>query len=478
LTGRPATFPGGRRGLVLAAILAVTVAVAVRAADPPPRAYAGLPLGEALADLQARGLRIIYSEDLVRPDMRVLDEPRAEWLHDVLDELLAQHGLATRVGPGGSLLVVRAGPAPVRIRIVRPRPGEVTAGEVEVAAEVASQQEIAWVDFFVNGWPAARVRKAPFIASVLVPEAPGPCQFTAVVRTADGGRATDTVTTQRVVHEERVTVALRQVHVQVTRSRHGAPLTAQHFKLFDQGVEQEITSFGRGDAPLSALILIDASESMRGGSLQAALTASRAFLSRLAPGDEAAVMVFADRLMSMSPFGSPDVALLEGAERIPAAGGTALNDHLYAALRLLDERPGRRVVVLLSDGADVLSALTADDLLWKVRRSDASIYWLRLGADRASWSFTSAWRDVPANEREGAGLVTAVEESGGRVEDLRRPDELPASLAALLGELREQYVLGYYPRDLRHDGSWRPVRVEVPVAGVRLRYRNGWVDRP
>ena len=459
-------------------LAAAALAGAVLAADPSPRTYVGLTLAEALADLQARGLRVIYSEDLVRPEMRVVDEPRAVWMHDILAELLAQHGLEARVGPGGSLLVIRAGPAPVRVKLVQPFAGEVTAGEVDVLAEVEAADPVAWVDFFVNGWPAARVRERPFAARVVVPEEAGPCRFVAVARTTTGGRGSDTVITRRVVHEERLDVALRQVHVAVTRTRGGPRLEREHFRLLDRGVEQEIATFSRGDIPLSALLLVDASESMRGKSLDAAFAAARAFLSRLGPTDEAAVMVFADRLLSLTPFGAPEPGLLEGAERLRAAGGTALNDHLYAALRLLDGRPGRRVIVLLSDGADVLSTISAEDLLWKVRRSDATLYWLRLSGWREDWKFMSSWRDADANERETAGLVKAVEESGGHVEGLRRPEDLAPSLTELLNELREQYTLGYYPQDLRGDGSWRPVDVEVAAGGVRLRYRNGWVDRP
>jgi Ca-activated chloride channel family protein len=463
---------------VVALVALLLAPAALLAADAAARPYAGLSLAEALADLQGRGLKVIYSEELVRPEMRVVEEPRAAWLHDVLAELLAQHGLAARVGPGGSLLVVRAGPAPVEVRLLRPLPGDVTAGEIEVVAEVTSSEPIAWVDVFVNGWPAARLRSPPWVAIVTVPDEPGPCRFSVVARSTTGGRGSATVATQRVVLEERVDVSLRQVHVAVTRSRGSSPLRREDFRLYDGGELQQIASFSRGDVPLSALLLIDASESMRGETLQAAFSAARDFISRLAPDDEAAVMVFADRLLSLTPFGPPEPGLLEGVEHTPAAGGTALNDHVYAALRLLDGRPGRRVVVLLSDGADVVSALSTEDLMWKVRRTDATLYWLRLSGMGDGWSFMSAWRDAAGNQHETEGLVAAVEESGGRVESLERPGDLPASLTDLLNELREQYVLGYYPNDLRGDGSWRPVGVGVNVPGVRVRYRNGWVDRP
>ena len=475
-----------RRDAAARAALALALVLAVALAGPGGaqggRRYAGKPLTEALAYLQEQGLRIIYSSDLVHPEMRVVKEPTGTWLHDVLAQLLEPHGLAVRVGPGGNLLVVRTGPPPVSVRLTSPVAGEVTTGEVDVAADVATTERVAYVDFFVNGWPAARVKQAPWLARVTVPDEGGSCRFTAVARTTGGSRASDSVITRRVVHEDRVEVALRQVFVSVSPERNGLsgqlppPLGVGDFHLYEGGVAQPLATFGRGDVAISALLLIDASESMRGGELAAAFAAARQFLRRLSPEDEAAVMVFADRVLALTPFGPPEPGLLEGVEGTAAAGGTALNDHLYAALRLLDERPGRRIVVLLSDGADVTSTLSGDDLRWKVQRSDASIYWLRLDPGRGERSFGSAWRDATGNDRELVALERAVGDSGGRIEPLAPGVDLGGAFAAVVAELREQYVLGYYPRDLRRDGSWRSLEVRT-APGVRLRYRAGWVDR-
>ncbi|HEV8630969.1 MAG TPA: VWA domain-containing protein [Thermoanaerobaculia bacterium] len=463
-----------RRGAVVLLALALAVAAV---AQEPPRHFQGVPLIEALARLQAEGLRIIYSSDLVRPEMRVVAEPTAVWLHDVLAQLLAPHGLAARVGPGGSLLVVRAGPAPVTVRLTSPVSGEVTTGEIELIAEVTSAEQVAFVDFFVNGWPSARLRQPPWRTRVQVPDEGESCRFSVVARTAAGARGSDSVVTQRVVLKDRLEVALRQVYVTIAAARRAADLAASDFHIFEAGVLQPLASFGRGDVPISALVLIDASESMRGSELQAAFAAARAFLARLSPEDEAAVLLFADRVLALTPFGPPEPGLLEGVESTAAGGGTALDDHLYAALRLLDERPGRRVVVLLSDGADVTSALTADDLLWKVRRSDAAIYWLRLRSPHGESGFSSAWRNFDANRREEHGLEEVVAESGGRIEPLAAGVDLAGAFAAVVSELRAQYVLGYYPHDLKRDGSWRALEVRSEVPGLRLRYRQGWVDR-
>ena len=94
---------------LLAAIVvaALLLPASVHGQEPGPVRSEGRRLDEALADLQRRGLKIIYTSEVVRPHMRVFDEPRVMSLRRMLDELLADHGLIARDGPGGHLLVVK-----------------------------------------------------------------------------------------------------------------------------------------------------------------------------------------------------------------------------------------------------------------------------------------------------------------------------------------------------------------------------------
>jgi hypothetical protein len=62
------------------------------------------------------------------------------------------------------------------------------------------------------------------------------------------------------------------------------------------------------------------------------------------------------------------------------------------------------------------------------------------------------------------------------VHSIARPEDLVPAFAEILAELREQYVLGYYPSNLRHDGSWHRVRVEAAPLAARVRHRGGYVD--
>ena len=93
----------GCGGPVMNTLLAILL-VAAQAAP----SYAGKPLGDVLRDLQRRGLNVVFSSELVKPDMKVAAEPKATTPRRILDEVLAPHGLAVRGGPRESFVVVRA----------------------------------------------------------------------------------------------------------------------------------------------------------------------------------------------------------------------------------------------------------------------------------------------------------------------------------------------------------------------------------
>ena len=96
-----------RRMIVLVFFLVVGwVATGLLASASGPK-YAGRPLGDVLRELQATGLNIVFSSEIVRPIMKVLTEPKAGPPRKILDEILRPHGLQVRSGPGGALLVVR-----------------------------------------------------------------------------------------------------------------------------------------------------------------------------------------------------------------------------------------------------------------------------------------------------------------------------------------------------------------------------------
>lgn len=462
--------------LVLHSVAGTAATAAAAESGTAGPSYVGWKLADALRDLQARGVSVIFSSDLVADSMIVRRAPDGESLHEILVSLLGPHGLEPEIGPRGKVLVVRRESWPMVVRIVEPAPGQAVFGHVELVADVVTEEAVARVDFLVDGVKVASVLRPPYRAVVDLGEENVDRHFEVVALGAWGGRAAATLHTRRVEIEDTVEVALKPVYVTVERAdTQVLDLTRDDFVLFEDGRRQDLVTFERGGAPLAAVLLLDASESMRGTPLAAALDGTKTFLSLIDTLDEVQVVLFSDRPLAATRFSNQPDVLLAGLEGLPARGGTALNDYLYTGLRLLDDRQGRRVVLLLSDGTDVLSTLRMQDVLWKVRRSDALIYWIRLGSG-ALGPFTSAWRDRAANDEERRGLEQAVRYSGGRILDVAGTDQVEAAFREVMRELRSQYVLGYYPPRRPDSGEWHDVRVDVSVTGARLRYRPGYYD--
>lgn len=365
------------------------------------------------------------------------------------------------------------------IELAEPSGRQAVFGVLDVEVTVHGTDELAEMVLEVDGRVRGRLDGPPWVFRVDVGQENREHVFRVVARRVDGEEAGASVTTPAVRIDDEVAVELQQLYVTAT-SRDGArilDLEEGDFRIFDEGQRQELVTFARGDVPITAALLIDSSESMRGERLQAAIAGTRAFVEGMRELDEAAVLSFSDQLLGSTAFTREKDRLLGALEGMVARGNTSINDHLYLALKLLESRQGRRVVVLFTDGADLHSVLEMEEVVWKARRSRALIYWIRLdeGGHRYT-SFATAWRNAEGNRREIELLEKAVAESGGRVATLDSIDGVEGAFRDILAELREQYVLGYYPSEVRNDGSWHGVRVEVGRSGVRLRAREGYVD--
>ena len=332
------------------------------------------------------------------------------------------------------------------------------------------------VEFQINDRVVGSRSEEPFAIEVDLGDRNIDRKFTVIAYGAWGGVGASTTTVSSLEINENVEIALRQLYVTVELDgQRVLDLGREKFTVFDRGDRRRLITFERGDVPISAVLLLDASESMKGAPLEAALDGSRSFLSGMNALDQSMVILFSDRTLGATRFTNDQQELMNSLRGAMASGGTALNDYLYSGLRLLDHVQGRRVVILLSDGADVLSALRMEDVLWKVRRSDALIYWIRHEAN-LSGEFSTSWRNFEANEKERQGLEKAIKESGGRILTIANIDEIESAFREIMQELRAQYVLGYYPSRRDRDGSWRPVRVSVDEPKVRVRFRAGYVD--
>jgi len=373
-----------------------------------------------------------------------------------------------------------AGPAGAQgnPRILSPAPDQPVFGPTEVLVAVPKGTAIDRVEVFVNGELKGVAKTAPYSVTVDVGDDNVDRAFRAIAYTAAGPLPPADVTTRRLSEVGTLNVNLRTLFVTATRFGGGraGDLQQSDFQVFDNGQPQEIVTFGSDELPLTAVLLLDSSESMR-GRFQAVERGARAFIDGMKPLDETMLALFSDKMIHYTPFTSDRKALSTSLSGGKAVGGTSVNDFTYLSLKLLEGHSGQRVVVLFSDGADVHSVVGAEDVLWKARTSQALIYWIQLGTEKRT-SFTSSWRDYKANDREYKDLEKAVEESGGRIERIAKIDDLEKAFRGILQELREQYAIGYYASNSKSDGKWHKVQVQVKKGGARLRAREGYFDNP
>ncbi|HSK78023.1 MAG TPA: VWA domain-containing protein [Thermoanaerobaculia bacterium] len=388
---------------------------------------------------------------------------------------MSGRGRGAALAVAALLLGAGAAGAQMNVQFESPVSEQPVFGPTEVRVKVQAGEPVDRVEYFVNGKPVAVSKIPPFNVTVDVGDDNTEREFRAVAYTRSGASAAGAVKTYAVRVDDVLNLKLRTLFVTVARGgRRDLALDEKDFQIFDNGTAQDVVTFGRDELPLTAVLLLDTSESMSEEDLEAVRRGARAFTNGMKPLDEAMVTLFSDRMLKATPFSSDPKALQASLSGVKAAGGTAVNDFLYMSLKLLEARQGQRVVVLFSDGSDVHSVVPGDDLLWKARTGQAMIYWIQLGGKHQS--FTSAWRDYEANDHEYNALKRAVNESGGRILEIERADQLEGAFQVVLQELRQQYALGYYPSNGKGDGSWHKIDVKVRGLGDKVRTREGYVD--
>lgn len=374
--------------------------------------------------------------------------------------------------------------ADVYVEFLRPRPQEHLFDEVVVEVMAFSDEPIATVEIFLGDRRLATLTERPFRMVVDVGADNVDRTFRAVATTDGGRRATARLLVPKLevglIHDAR----LQQLYVTVETATGQRFLDLERggFVVHDNRRRQEIVLFERGDVPLTAALLIDASLSMRGEPLRAAIAGARAFVEAMAELDEAMVLLFSHHVLRHAAFTGETDQLVRSLESVEAHGGSAINDHLYLALRKLERHQGRRVAILLSDGIDIESVFDVSELVHLAQRSQTMIYWLRLGEDRgfARADRYSAWRDASGHRAELRDLERLVEATGGRVLLLHSLGEIEPAFREVLAELRDQYVLGYYPRGLEGPGTWHQIRVWLDRGtgrGLRVRTTDGYIER-
>jgi VWFA-related protein len=255
----------------------------------------------------------------------------------------------------------------------------------------------------------------------------------------------------------RIDTTLVLINVTVTDplNRFVTGLEKEHFKLFEDKVEQKISQFSSEDAPLSVGLVFDASGSM-GNKLQKSRQAAAQFFKTANPEDEFFLIEFNDKPELAVPFTTNTEEIQTRLTFTQAKGRTALLDGLYLAMNQMKKaRNPRKAVLILSDGGDNSSRYTESEIKNLVREADVQVYAIGIFEPIAG-------RGRTAEELSGPGLLTELtEQTGGRHFPVENLNELP-DIAAKIGiELRNQYLLGYAPVNQEKDGKYRRVKVQL-----------------
>ncbi len=151
-------------------------------------------------------------------------------------------------------------------------------------------------------------------------------------------------------------------------------LTAASFELRDNGVRQTITDVHHETLPLNVICALDVSSSVAGEPLEDLKRGYLALIDALSKEDRAALLTFANRIALHSALTGDRARLRALVGQLATGGTTSLFDALFSALALRETDEGRTLLILLSDGRDTSSWLTARKLVDAARRTDVVVY--------------------------------------------------------------------------------------------------------
>ena len=231
-------------------------------------------------------------------------------------------------------------------------------------------------------------------------------------------------------------------------------LEKEHFKLFDNKIEQTITHFAMDDEPVAVGMVFDVSGSM-GPKLRMARLAVAQFFRSANVEDEFFLVTFSDQVRMSVPLTKNVEEIQNHLTFAQSKGSTSLLDAIMMSMHeMRKSKKNRKALLIISDGGDNASRYTETEVRKMVRENDVLIYAIGVFEPFGGRSRTP-------EEAAGPGLLNDLcEQTGGRhfPADL---NELP-DIAEKIGlELRNRYVLGYIPTDRQRDGKYHKVEVKM-----------------
>jgi Ca-activated chloride channel family protein len=270
-------------------------------------------------------------------------------------------------------------------------------------------------------------------------------------------------------------VDLDVVNVAVTvrdpRNKLVTDLTADDFTVLEDGRPQALRLFARAVEPghddtlsLDLGLLMDTSESML-TQLKLSQEAAVRFLEAI-PRARQLLTIFFDQDIRISRYDSENQqGLFERIHELKGSGNTALYDAIAVYLSRVEDSPGRKVLVLFTDGEDTCSTVTVDEVDKMVQSSSVVVYPI---------AFLEGFANGGRRTTSRIFLHRLAALTGGEVFTPSASGDIPGIYQKILEELAGQYVLGFVSDNPKHDGKFRKLEVRVKRKNVTPRHRAGY----
>ena len=353
-----------------------------------------------------------------------------------------------------------AAPGP-RVRIVSPTDDAMMTGRTRLRGEVEPEALAASGAFFVDWHQICTVLKPPFECEWDAGPTIAAHQVRFVVNLVGGGRVVSTTRTAGVEYAETVDVDVVQVTVTVMddQGRYVKGLPRSAFRVNEDGRPQTISHFYSENVPLELVVAVDMSGSMK-TAVPAMKKAVGEFLGAVPARDRVTLLGFNSEVFALTRKTADPAERIKAVNALNAWGSTALYEGILHGVDILGLQPGRKALVVFTDGEDQGSHVTFDEVEQLLQSSDLILYMIGQGRGVTSQPLQKVMERLSRP-------------TGGRALSTNSIDELHDSFNALLEELSNQYVLGYQPTNATRDDTWREIKVDV-AGHSRIRARQGY----
>jgi Ca-activated chloride channel family protein len=261
------------------------------------------------------------------------------------------------------------------------------------------------------------------------------------------------------------------VYISVTNAA-GEPLPVDpnQIQIFENGQQMQpgLISGSGGIGPLTTLLVMDVSGSMyAAGKLNASKSAAQAYVEQMRPGDQAGLLTFNTDVSYLQAITTDRPALIQAIDSLDARGDTTMYDALYQAAQIIQDLPGRKAIIVLTDGLDNRSKHTSAEVIQEIGAGGLSISTIGLG-DPSKLGINSGLDE--------AILQSLADRAGGVYGYARDPGALRGLYEQYGRALQSEYSLTYSTSAALRDGLSRTLAVSLgDSASAQTSYNPGGV---